>query len=426
MECVVILNPPSREEGYLSRDEMGGMGQKNRFGTGLSSMLSMVKSSMIHLPVMDLVYLATIESRKNYVVVIDAQNDDLPEFEVLKRIESIQPDRVIMAVSSCDLAYEMKLAWEIKSLTEAEIQTVGETITYLDVKSPFKHIKVDAVGIEPDWSLFNIKNFNYYPFLSDKPIVSVIASKGCPFNCAYCSYTKNQGAVWKPVPLKQLEKEICFDVFAHKVQGIVFRDPLFSFDRQRTFAICRMLEPLDIGWTCETRPELLDEELIMAMAKSGCRGISMGIESTDPKILSNVGRRPIDLARVKMLVAFAEYLGIRTVLFFILGLPGETKASIQASVDFAIEANPSHADFKVATPYPGTRLYEQAKRNGWIKGDNFSGYSGTMNAGLSSEYLEEQCSSAFKRFYFRKDYIIRELKRKGLLRKMSMLWECLW
>jgi radical SAM superfamily enzyme YgiQ (UPF0313 family) len=382
---------------------MGGMGQKINFG----GILSRIKSNMIRLPVMSLVNTAS-KNLNEYLTIIDAQNDNLSEKKVLSLIKKLKPEKIYMATSEYDYDYEQGLVHKMEDI-------ITDDTKIIFIRGDSSAMDLDDI---PFWPIFNYSRYRYFPFISRTPVLPVIASQGCPFACSYCSYSQNMGKKWIPKKLSILKQELEDAQYRYKAKGIVFRDPLFTFDKRRTHEICDILKRLDLHWTCETRPELLDHQLIAAMAEAGCKGINMGVESIDPLVLKNVGRKPVDKVSIKSIVNSAETLGIRTTLFFIFGLPGSSKEKEEESIKFAIEANPSHADFKIATPYSGTKLYQEAKKKGWIT--NFRGHYATMQANkdLPPEYLEEQCKLAFKRFYFRWDYIKRELGRHPL----SMAW----
>ena len=207
-------------------------------------------------------------------------------------------------------------------------------------------------------------------------------------------------------------------------KGIVFRDPLFTLSLKRIEEMCDIIKKRKLGivFSFETRPELLNHDILDKLYKAGCRAINFGVEDIHPEILRMISRKPVDQEKIIDTVHYAEKIGMRTTCFFIIGLPGSTKESIQETIQFSLKLNPSHADYKIATPYPGTSLYTMAKMNKWIikEGyDNLGGYSATMQISdeLSPEYLEQVCNDAFTKFYMRPTYFIREVKKGGILKK---------
>lgn len=477
---VLVLNPPSPDESYINRDQMGGMGQKIDFGRDVKARtLAKFKTKFIHLPVIQLVYAATILSKNHDVLVIDATNEDKTLDQIIKKISRFQPDFVFMAVSSSGVLYERDVvAKRIKiAASRAKIITIGDTISALPslLEYPFDigiigeiepvvekivknqdlskiqgimYFRKNKLTINkykkflekelddlpfPKWELFNYRRFTYYPLLLKEPVAPVLSSRGCPFACHYCSYSQNMGVKWRSRSAENVVDEIEMNVNKYGFKGIAFRDPVFSFSRERTKKICDLIKQrkIKVIWACETRPELLNNELIDVMYSAGCRGINLGIESIHENELRNVGRMPLDRKKITDVVNYAEKKGIRITAFFILGLPGSTRKSIDELIKFSLELNPSHAEYKVATPFPGTKLYEKAKQNKWIVFENFEkfgGYSASMRISeeLSPEYLEKTSSDSFKRFYIRRKYILRELFRKGLILKSKMFGRTLW
>ena len=473
---ILVLNPPSPDSMYINRDQMGGMGQKMDFGRDFSSrVLSKLKSNMIHLPVVQLVYTATILSEEGYTVkVIDALNENKNLDAILPDIENFKPDFVFVAVSSSCLLYERdKVCQKIKELFPSSvIITVGDTLPNMpqelippfDVAihgeieevvlslcsgEPWENIDgivyrkeknlvrnqnkrlLDGAALEkipfPHWNLFPYKRYSYYPLLHVEPVATLLSSRGCPYGCGYCSYTANQGRKWRARSAENLVAEMEWDAkFGFK--GIVMRDPLFTLHHDRVRKMCDLLIEKKLGliYAFETRPELLTENLLDQLYKSGCRAINFGVEDIHPEILKMIKRHPIELDKVKQIVHYAEKIGIRTTCFFILGLPGSTKKTIRETIDFALEVNPSHAEFKIATPYPGTYLYTLAKEKGWFVKEAFDklgGYSSAMQISdeLKPDVVEKLSSVAFKKFYYRPFYIWREIRRGDLFRKIVIV-----
>ncbi|MBI2564754.1 radical SAM protein [Candidatus Woesearchaeota archaeon] len=472
---ILVLNPPALDNNYINRDQMGGMGQHINFGKDFfAKLLSDFKSHFIRIPVTQLVYAATIASEEHNVKVIDAINEGKNVELTLREISLFSPDFVVMPVSSSGLNFEKNvIAGGIKlMLPDCKIITVGDTLPYLpqhitqpidicisgevenclldicankdlkeikgisyvkdgktvtNVSAPFlQALELDKVPF-PKWELFPYTKYKYYPLILKAPVATLLSTRGCPYGCHYCSYTENQGLKWRTRSAENVVEELALDYEKYGFKGVFFRDPLFTLDKKRTSDICNGLieRGIDLSFALETRPELLSEELIDKLKQAGCTAINMGVEDINVEVLRQV-RIPVKTEIIEKTVNYAEKAGIRTTCFFILGLPGSTRETIQKTIDFSINLNPSHAEYKIATPYPGTKLYKQAKEKKWIIEENYDklgGYSSVMqiNDKLSPEYLEEQSSNAFKRFYYRPSYLFKELRRGKLLSKASLL-----
>ncbi|MBU1136286.1 MAG: radical SAM protein [Nanoarchaeota archaeon] len=473
MTKILILNPPTKEGIYINRDQMGGMGQRLSFGKSLlTSFLGKMKSSFIRQPVFQLVYAATILSESNDVLVIDSLNENLSLNDIIKKAIKFCPEYTIMAVSSSDILYERDVvAKKIKECTKSKIITIGDTITNSPslFKEPFDiSITGEVEGVVkdiidkkklsrisgiiyiekgkaktnkrkellneeelekikfPKWEIFPYKKYRYYPLLYNEPAVSMLSSRGCPYACYYCSYSKNEGEKLRMRNAKNVVDEIENNIKKYGINGIVFRDPLFTGNRKRTKEVCRLIikKNLNIGWACETRPELLDEEILKEMRNAGCRAINMGIESINEKELNSVGRNKVDLNKLKKIIECCNKLGIRTTGFFILGLPESTKESMNKTIEFSLNSGLNHAEYKIATPYPGTKLREIAIKNNWLKNNNIKnlgGYDAVMciNKEISPEYIDNLCNNSFKKFYYRFSWIWQELRMGDNLKKAN-------
>ncbi len=469
---VLILNPPSPDKHYINRDLMGGMGVKSNFGIGFfSKLISKVKNNLVKLPVMQLVYGATILYNTNFNIhIIDAANTNKSLEEIMPEIKLFEPNYVLMAVSAGCFLYEKDVvAKTIKNeFPNCKIIVVGDMITempeYLlpnfdvgitseleenivalcngkkpsmlngiiysengQIKKTPPAQKLSKQKLEnlpfPNWELFPFEHYKYKPMIFRTPIVSILTSRGCPYACGYCPYSKNQGIQWRGRSAKNVFYEIKNNVEKFNIHAFVFRDPLFTLNLDRVHELCDMIINLgiDINFAIETRPELLNTEIIQKLSKSGCKAINFGVEDIDPNILKKVNRKPVSLEIIKNMVNECEKNGIRTSCFFIIGLPGSTKDTIEKSISFSKELFPSQVEYKVITPFPGTQLYYMAKENNWLKNeyfDNLGGYNSSMRISeeLAPEFLEEKASAAFSDFYFSPKYLFRELRRGSLFR----------
>lgn len=479
---ILILNAPSPENAYINRDQMGGMGQMINFGKSFQTkLLSKLKSNFIHLPVVQLVYAATILDEADFdVKVVDALNEHINVEDTLNLVKNFDPKFVIMSVCSSGLLFERNvIAKGIKDVCpDSKVITVGDTVAHVmdQFKPPFdigiagevervildickgkdlneidgimffkdgkliyrmekaflQNEELDKLPF-PNWDLFPYHRYVYYPLLKEAPVATLQSTRGCPYGCGYCSYPVNQGLRWRSRSAENVFSEIENNVKKYSFKGIVFRDPLFTLDQRRIDKLCDLIleNNIKIVFAFETRPELLTKPLLDKLYKAGCRGINFGVEDIHPEILKTIKRKPIDKEKIVEIVTHAEKLGIRTTCFFIIGLPGSTKESIKETLDFSLQLDLSHADYKIATPYPGTYLHQLGKMNNWIRKEGYnklSGYSATMQISdeLPPEYLEKVCDEAFKKFYLRPKYFLRELKKGEVSKKSNIVLKSLF
>ena len=193
----------------------------------------------------------------------------------------------------------------------------------------------------------------------------IYTSKGCPFQCTYCTVAKT------PFYLKSSKsviEELTELYNRYDVRLISFFDETFTINRQRTIEICKSIKSSfpALHWYCNTRVNLVDPELLLIMYDSGCRGISFGVESGSQRILNNI-KKGITIEEAKKAIKWAKNCNLKVYTSFIFGLPGETPDTVRDTMNFIRETLPHGAQFNVAVPYPGTELYQIVKDSGLIK-----------------------------------------------------------
>lgn len=223
-----------------------------------------------------------------------------------------------------------------------------------------------------------------FPPLAGQRFTTMNASFGCPYPCGfYCPYPLGEGKKVRAYPVSRIAAE--FEQCARLgITGVVFRDPIFTFDRRRALELCAAIKETGTGikWWCETRIDRLDEELIEAMVAAGCVGVEVGVESGDARMQESAVRKRLTPEKVQGFLNTARERGLHILFLLIFGLPGETRQSIANTLKFITDLGLSSAEFNIGliTPYPGTQLHDLAIRNGWISGDQdqFTSYNAVM------------------------------------------------
>ena len=207
-----------------------------------------------------------------------------------------------------------------------------------------------------------------------KPSIRMLTSRGCNHACIFCSNYIVMGRKWRGRSAENVVGEIEQIIRDYGVRQIDFLDDNISFDRERMESICDLLiqKRLKVEWCTPNgvRADCLDEELLKKMKKAGCKRILVAPESGVQRIVDEVINKQQDLEKVEKAVSAAREVGIEVGCFFILGMPGETKEDMKATIAFAHKLRQLGADrfyFSYATPLYGTELYERARRNGFLK-----------------------------------------------------------
>jgi magnesium-protoporphyrin IX monomethyl ester (oxidative) cyclase len=261
------------------------------------------------------------------------------------------------------------------------------------------------------------------PELMRKPFTSMITSRGCPFNCVFCSIHTIWGHKWRPRSPDNVLLEIEHLIDVYKIREIHFEDDNLTLDKRRIEKICDLIldRGLDIKWFTPNGVAIwtLDKNLLKKMKKSGCYKLCFGIESGDPKTLKFIGK-PVNLTYARKVIQWANESGIWTHGFFVIGFPYESKASIDRTLRFATESDLDFASFFIATLLPGTRLLEIVKKEGLIENDPNWADQDVFSATLNTKFFTaEEINSLQRSLYvsFLRKRILNSLQpRKFALR----------
>ena len=277
----------------------------------------------------------------------------------------------------------------------------------------------------PAWDLFHQGSRHAVgrSFWASRRVFPILSSRSCPEFCTYCPHR-----ITAPYRARSAEnvvaeiEEICA---RHPQPYLIFRDPLFSEERERSTGIAEgiLRKNLNVRFECETRLDDLDKDLLDLLHRAGLNAVTFGVESVDPATLKRVGRRPIPPEHQREIVSYCRDKGIATEGFFVIGFLTDTVESIRATIDFAIDLSPTFALFKMLTPFPGTPLFKHMKslitEVNWEK---FDGYTPTFrHPNLSHEDLRHLLGLAYTRFYVRPSFALNYLGIKTPIETLDTL-----
>ncbi len=248
------------------------------------------------------------------------------------------------------------------------------------------------------------------------PFTFIVTSRGCPAGCKFCiKHVSYQYSTRVRAP--RLIMEELWQLKKLGIDNVHMYADLFTVNRDQVMELCeRMIqEDIRIRWMCNSRVDFVDEEMLSMMGKAGCWLISWGIESGNEIVLKNA-HKGITLDKVKRALLWARQAGIKNWGYFIIGLPGETEASIRETIDFAKKLPLDIALFHVAAPYPGTPFFFEVVKNGWFRPgtrwEQVDMDKGTVldYPGLPAERLLYWQKRAFREWAFRPGPIFTYLK----------------
>lgn len=261
------------------------------------------------------------------------------------------------------------------------------------------------------------------------PAASMVTSRGCPYNCGFCSKSVFGSAYRAQSPARVLAelKEL---TEKYGVKEVTFQDDTFTALRSRVLELCALIreKKLDLTWSCMTRVDLVDPELLAAMRAAGCFSIAFGIDGASDGACGVMGKG-FDTGRAKAAVAAARAAGIETRGYYIFGYPGETLETLRAGLRRIIGIDTDHVFFAFAHPFFDTELYREAKEKGLLAvsdGELLDAHDNSEPLirvpGVSRAELVKFYKRAYLRYYLRPAALARRLgSRRALADSLKAL-----
>jgi radical SAM superfamily enzyme YgiQ (UPF0313 family) len=436
----VVLADLKSDRGFVSKDTVvGGYGSRLEPFTRVTAVMSYLKKQFHDVPSVHMAYIAAILARAGHDVrwtrgdVVDGDVALVLSSLVDHKAETAWADKMrargvkvgFIGITAskmpelfeahCDFILNGEPEAAVMRMAQGEIPSgtvISEQINDLD-SLPF-----------PRWDLVTEGRAKKMGIQwSSRPVgggYPLLASRGCPEFCTYCPHRILAG--YRARSIANIADEL--ERLCDQVQRpyVIFRDPLFSEQRDRCIELCDAIKArgLQLTFEAETRLDRLDVELLDRLYEAGFRAMSFGVESTDPATLKKSGRRPIPQAHQREIIEHCRKKGIVTAGFYVFGFLQDDWNSIAATIDYATDLGSTFAQFKILTPYPGTPMFKQLEplltEKDWEKYDGFSPTFAHPN--MTDRELKYLLGAAYKRFYMRPSYLANFLKiQNGAVRE---------
>ena len=456
---VLFLNPPFMDQyGKFSREQRSP---------------AVTKSGTFYYP-MWLCYAAGLAEKNGFEVkIIDAPAKRIGLDAVLSSVKNFAPALTIVDTSTPSIYSDTDVAFKVKELTNSFIVLVGTHPSVMPEETLKINSSIEAVarreyeytilelalllkkGLPDREGLKDIDGLSYrngdavihnrdrqfledvdsLPFVSEvykkhldyrdyfyahsrHPIITLITGRGCPHHCVYCLYPQTfNGHKLRNRSIKNVidEVEYCLKNFPD-LKEIMFEDDTLTVNKKRAmeFAEEILRRGLKFKWSANSRADV-DLETMQLLKRAGARLFCVGIESGDQSVLDAMKKR-LTVSRIRQFFKDARKAGILIHGCFLVGNPGETKATLATTLDFAIELNPDTAQFFPIMIYPGTEAYRWASENKYLTSEDYRKWlspEGLHNCvisrpGLTNYELVEFCDKARQRFYTRPSYIAKK------------------
>ncbi|MCJ7581524.1 MAG: B12-binding domain-containing radical SAM protein [Candidatus Aminicenantes bacterium] len=273
--------------------------------------------------------------------------------------------------------------------TKADIAVVGEgEVTFSELLKELENPNPDIQKIQgiafksPDGKIVVtpprplIRDLDSLPFPDRESLLNlesyrpddlsmIMTSRGCPYNCTFCSSIWERRVRTRSIP--HLLNEIRYLQDRFQAQNIYFKDDTFTVDKKRVYTFCKELDVnnIKIQWECLTRIELIEEELLKTMQRSGLFNLKIGIETGSPRLLKETNKN-ISIEQIKKGAALLKKLNMKWSAFFMIGYPDETEEEIALTRQFIEQIQPTYVSMSVLVPYPGCKYYYDLKKTGKI------------------------------------------------------------
>jgi len=421
-------------------------------------------------PPLGALYLASaLEARRHKVHLVDADAEQLDDRAIINRVGDIAPDWVGFSCVTPTINHGLRLAEGIKKKYPHIKIIMGGIHATIDPMYCINNPHVDFVALgeaehtvcdlldlpfnSKEWGQIagiywknngvvqknpprelehNIDTFSFPAFHLIKnigaysppdavtlPVLPMISSRGCPGTCTFCCTKQIFGRKFRARSVGNILEEIDRLVQVFHVKEIHFVDDVLTTNKKRLLEICDSLAqrniPVHYAIPNGVRADMVDKEIFGALKKTGVTYMAFGLESGNEEILK-VMKKGITKDQMRNALRLAKQAGFETWGFFILGLPGETKKTVNDTIDFAIELNPTYAKFSILKPFPGSEVFDQLSADHLIDVFDYDAYGCYSPAVhhlplLSNNEILQLQKKAYRRFYVRPKKILQLVTR---------------
>ena len=338
---------------------------------------------------------------------------------------SVSPEESLRSSTAIDFVVRREFEFAVTEFAEGKPLAEIAGVSYLENgkaihnpdRPPLEDLDSLPFAVEIYKRDLDITRYNV-PFLKH-PFIAFYTSRGCPALCTYCLWPQTFGGHrWRPRSVENVVAEIrrALDLFP-EVKEIFFDDDTFAWKKSRTIEMCEKLKPLNLTWSCTCRVHA-DFETLKAMKEAGCRLLIVGFESGDPTILKNI-KKGTTVEQALEFMSNCRRLGLLVHGDFIIGLPGETRETIERTMQFAEKLDCETIQVSIAHSYPGTEFHDYLINHGYLTEDEMADECGHQLPNieypdLSRREIMDAVERFYGRYYFRPRIVFR-IVRKALL-----------